>query len=359
MTRATRARIDLNALRNNLSISRQTAPESRVMAVIKANGYGHGLIQVARALENADAFAVATIDEAIWLRDTGIQHPIVVLEGCMSKDEFETAAKRNLQTVVHHQQQLDLLLEIESTEPMGVWLKIDTGMHRLGIAVSECTKAYTKLMLCDSVAKPIRVMTHFANADNPSDTYTETQISEFHNALKDMDCERSLANSAGLMAWPTSHADWIRPGIMLYGASPFMNKTAAELGLKPVMTLESQLIAINQFKKSDPVGYGGSYKCEEDMPIGVVSIGYGDGYPRHATTGTPILVNNKKVGLVGRVSMDMISVDLRSQPQARIGDPVTLWGKGLPIEEVAMSSGTISYELLCRVTSRVPFKYIG
>lgn len=361
MTRATRAVIDLAALQHNLQVSRHAAPNSRQMAIIKAHAYGHGMVRIAQALDDADAFGVALIEEAIPLREAGVSKPILLLEGLTSEQDLTLIRGYNLDCVVHHESQLRML-EAAFGDPVTVWLKIDTGMHRLGFKPEQANQAYQRLQQCAVVKQPIQLMTHLANADERDDDLTEQQIKRFYEAIQFADSEKSnlscsIANSAGILGWPASHADWVRPGIMLYGVSPFVAGTAKEHDLKPVMTLKSELIAVNHFKKGDKVGYGGSWSCSDDMPIGVVAIGYGDGYPRHARSGTPVLVNGQRVQLVGRVSMDMITVDLREQVNAVVGDRVTLWGQGLPIEEVADCASTIAYELLCSVTSRVQFDY--
>ena len=361
MTRATRAVIDLAALRHNLQVSRNAAPNSRHMAIIKAHAYGHGMVHIAQALDDADAFGVALIEEAIPLREAGISKPILLLEGMTAVQDLTLIRAYNLDCVVHHERQLRML-EAASGDPVNVWLKIDTGMHRLGFSPQQANSVYRRLQQCAVVKQPVCLMTHLANADDRDDHYTEQQLKTFYEAIQfsdamDSNPPCSIANSAGVLGWPASHADWVRPGIMLYGVSPFIGCQASELELKPVMTLKSELIAVNQFRQGDKIGYGGSWTCPEDMPIGVVAIGYGDGYPRHARPGTPVLVNGQRVQLVGRVSMDMITVDLRQQAHAAMGDPVTLWGKDLPVEEVADYASTIAYELLCSVTSRVQFEY--
>lgn len=356
MTRATRAVIDLTALRHNLNISRKAAHASKQMAIIKAHAYGHGMVRVAQALDEADAFGVAIIEEAIPLREAGISKPILLLEGFTSAQDLTLIRGYSLDSVVHHESQINIL-ESAKGEPVNVWLKIDTGMHRLGFSHEQAGLAYERLLNCSVVNKTIPVMTHLANADDLKDDFTLQQIKTFEGVTGISGGERSIANSAGILGWTASHSDWVRPGIMLYGASPFIGGTGQEYDLKPVMTLTSEIIAINHFKKGDPVGYGGTWVCPEDMPIGVVAIGYGDGYPRHAPSGTPVLVNGQRTQLVGRVSMDMITVDLRSQAGVNTGDEVTLWGGNLPVEEIASASGTIAYELLCGVTNRVKFEY--
>ena len=353
MSRPARARIDAGALRNNLQQVRLRAPRARVMAVVKANGYGHGLAWVARTLHEADAFGVSSMEEGIQLREAGIAQPICLLEGFFTSDELSLLAKHRLEPAIHCDSQVKMLARAAPDLRLSVWLKIDTGMHRLGFAPTEVAEAFKLLRGAPAVAE-VRVMSHFARADVPEDSSTQSQIDSFTAQLRNLCVESSLANSAGIAGWPSSHLDWVRPGIMLYGVSPLAGKSAVELGLKPVMTLQTALIAVQQRRKGDAIGYGGDWRCPQDMPIGVATIGYGDGYPRHAPPGTPVLVNGQRVPLAGRVSMDMITLDLRTQPRASVGDPVVLWGEGLPVEEVAESAGTIAYELLCRVAERIP-----
>ncbi len=353
MARPTRARLNTQALLHNLQQVRRHAPRARVMAVVKANAYGHGLAWAATTLKSADAFAVASLEEGLVLRAAGVKQPIVLLEGFFGADELSSLQSRQLSPVLHSEQQLRLLEADSAPLPASVWIKLDTGMHRIGFAPGMLAGVLARLRKLSGI-RELRVLTHLANADDVADPRTRQQIESFHAKVNGLGFETSLANSAGVVAWPESHADWVRPGIMLYGAAPLLGKTAAELDLEPVMTLESALIAVHPRKRGDALGYGGSYVCPEDMPIGVVAIGYGDGYPRHAPAGTPVLVNGSRVALVGRVSMDMIMVDLRTQPKARVGDPVVLWGEGLPVDDVAAKAGTVSYELLCHVTGRVP-----
>ena len=357
MTRAAQARIDLEALQNNLTRVKETAPASNIMAVIKANGYGHGMVRVAKALSDAQAFAVASIDEAIELRDAGIDKPIVLLEGFNEASELPLIARYHLSVVIHHSFQLELLEHGASTEPVEVWLKADTGMHRLGFTPGAIHEIWRRLEDCPSVASPVRLMTHMACADEPDNPMTDDQIAMFTDIVKGLDAECSLANSATLLGWQNSHAQWVRPGIMLYGVNPFIKGVGKDIGLEPVMTFSSKVIAVNRLNEGDTIGYGASWTCPEDMSVGVVAVGYGDGYPRHAEQGTPVLINNQHVPLIGRVSMDMITLDLRSHPDVSIGDEVILWGEGLPVEEIAKCSSTIAYELLCGVTQRVRFVY--
>jgi len=353
----TQAIINLSACRHNLFVAKQAAPKSRCIAVIKANAYGHGMVKIAQALNDADAFAVARISEAIELREADISKPIVLLEGFSSKGELELIAQYKLDSVIHSEEQINLLEGFESSL-INIIIKIDTGMHRLGYMPEDVTEVYHRLQQCRCVDKNITLMTHFSNADDKHDGKTLKQIEVFYQSIEGLPGSKlSLSNSAGILGWPQSHASWSRPGIMLYGVSPFINSKASEHNLKPVMTLKSQLIAVKVVKEGEAIGYGGTYVCDKDMTVGIVATGYGDGYPRHAKTGTPVLVNGKRSQLLGRVSMDMICVDLSGQQNAKINDPVILWGEGLAIEEVADSADTIAYELLCSVTSRVEFNY--
>jgi len=358
MTRPARAHVSLSALRHNLSRVQQAAANSCIMAIIKANAYGHGLIPVAQALSGATAFGVASTEEALALREAGIGQRIVLLEGIFGADELGLVNGYRLDVVVHRAGQVEMLEQGLLTKPLDVWLKIDSGMHRLGFppaAVPAMTERLKNIGLVSS----IHFLSHLARADEPNNPDTKDQLGRFDQALGDVQGERSLANSAAVLAWPGTHYEWVRPGIMLYGASPFPERSASELDLQPVMTLRTELIAVNPCRRGDPIGYGGDWTCPEDMPVGVAAIGYGDGYPRHAPTGTTVLVNGQPASLAGRVSMDMICIDLRHIPDARVGDEVVLWGEGLPVEDVALAAGTISYELLCAVSGRVPREYSG
>ncbi|GBE10300.1 alanine racemase, biosynthetic [bacterium BMS3Abin12] len=354
-----RAVIDLRALRANLQYARHRAPGSRVMAIVKANAYGHGLLRVAHALggggrggDGADAFGVACMSEALALRAGGVGARVVLLEGVPDGAELELAARRSFEIVVHHDEQVTLLERAGGAVPVRVWVKLDTGMHRLGFPPQRARELHARLTRCGAV-REVAWMTHLACADDRCSDATPRQLERFRASLGDLPGERSVANSGGLLGWPETHLDWVRPGILLYGVSPFPGWDAAQERLRPVMTLQTRLIAVKALCKGDAVGYGGAWVCPEDMPVGVAAIGYGDGYPRHAGNGTPILVNGRRAALIGRVSMDMIGVDLRGHPEARAGDPVVLWGPGLPVEEIARHAGTIPYELLCAVSRRV------
>ncbi len=354
MTRPTRAFIDTAALRANLQQVRACAPTQRVMAVIKANGYGHGALKVANALEaGVDAFAVCCLDEALHLREGGIDQPIVLLEGFFNSDELPVIATHELQVVIHTLTQFEHFVKAKLNKPVNVWLKVDTGMHRLGFAPNEIEPIYKSLKQCQQVTQPIRLISHLACADDRKDDTTEQQTRVFMALARHLNLEASLANSAGILGWPHTHADWVRPGIMLYGVSPFLDEVGKAVGLQPVMQLQSALMSVKRCRQGEGIGYGATWRCPQTMLIGIVPIGYADGYPRHAPSGTPVLVNGRRVPLIGRVSMDMITVDLRSQPNARIGDPVVLWGKNLSVEVIANLANTIAYELLCHVISRV------
>ncbi|MGR9046231.1 MAG: alanine racemase [Gammaproteobacteria bacterium] len=353
MRPAAYAKLNLDAVCHNLNIVRRYAPQAKVMAVIKANAYGHGMVRIAEKLGGADGFAVARVDEGIKLRKAGIQQRIAVLEGFTCAEELTELMHYELDVLVHSYGQLETLENRRERDRIAIWLKIDTGMNRLGFSTNEFSEVYRRLSACRVIQQPIGLMTHLANADDKNDPMTLKQIRLFNETVAGCTGPRSIANSAGILGWPQSLAEWVRPGVMLYGISPFPDSTGERLELKPVMGLHSRLIAVKPIKQGDTVGYGGSWVCEHSTLMGVAAIGYGDGYPRQARVGTPVLVNGRRVPLIGRVSMDMITVDLASQPDAKPGDPVTLWGDGLAVEEVAACAGTIPYTLLCGITQRV------
>ena len=358
MIPAAYAVLDLDAAAHNLQIVRHYAPDAKIMAVIKANGYGHGLLRIADALQQVDAFAVARVDEGIRLRKAGIKNRIAVLEGFTCAEELDELLHYRLDAVVHSFIQVEIFESRTAQEQIAIWLKLDTGMNRLGFKPKEFNAVYQRLNQCPIIRQPISLMTHLANADDKQDATTLKQISLFNDTLaalpelKSLN-ERSIANSAGILAWKEALTDWVRPGVMLYGISPFPDSTGEQLGLKPIMGLHSRLIAVKPVEKGDKVGYSGTWVCKKPTMMGVVAIGYGDGYPRYAKAGTPVLVNRQRVPLIGRVSMDMITVDLETQPNAKPGDPVTLWGDGLAVEEIALCADTIPYTLVCGVTQRV------
>lgn len=358
MNRAARATIDTAALRANLAVARKAADGARVMAVIKANAYGHGLVPCARALGDADAFAVARMEEAVEIRRAGLAQTLVLLEGVFHPDQMGPAAQLGAELVVHAPEQVEMLEQYAGAHRFPVWLKIDTGMNRLGFPPGAAAELLNRLATCQAVAGRPRLMTHLATADIPTDPETPEQIQRFAEVTADLEGERTAANSAGLLAWPESRLDWVRPGIMLYGVSPFEGRAGQELGLRPVMSLVSELIAIKTVPAGGRVGYGGVWTASRETRIGVAAIGYGDGYTRHLGSGTPVIVRGQSASLVGRVSMDMISVDLETVPDARVGDEVLLWGEGLPVERLAKAAGTIAYELLCGVTQRVAMRVV-
>jgi alanine racemase len=359
MIPAAHAVLDLDAAAHNLQMVRSYAPDAKIMAVIKANGYGHGLLRIAEALQNVDAFAVARVDEGIRLRKAGIKNRIAVLEGFSCAEELDELLDYRLDAVVHSFTQLEIFDSRTEQGRLGIWLKLDTGMNRLGFKPGEFNAVFQHLNRCSIIKQPIRLMTHLANADDKQDATTLNQISLFNDTLAEFSPglassnERSIANSAGILAWKEAISDWVRPGVMLYGISPFPDSTGERLGLRPIMALHSRLIAVKPIATGDKVGYSGTWVCEKPTTLGVVAIGYGDGYPRYAKTGTPVLVNGQRAPLIGRVSMDMITVDLETQPNAKPGDPVTLWGDGLAVEEIALCANTIPYTLVCGVTQRV------
>jgi alanine racemase len=355
MSRPTVATIHTDALRHNLGRVRSLAPRSRVLAVVKADGYGHGLERVAHALEGADAFGVAALSDAERLRAAGLSQRIVLLSGFDEPADLAQLRRLGVDSVVHHDEQLRMLESDGEGGPVRLWLKLDTGMHRLGFAPERAREVHARLRALPHVDPEIVLMTHFARSDEFECDTTARQIERFEAATRGLDGPRSLSNSAGVLGWPAAHGDWVRPGGALYGLSPVAGKTGRDLGLEPAMTLSTRLIAINQVPRDEPVGYGGAYRCPEDMRVGIAAIGYGDGYPRHAAGGTAVLVDGRRAPIVGRVSMDLLAIDLRESPQAKVGDAVELWGRQLPIEEVAAAAGTIGYELACGITRRVRF----
>jgi alanine racemase len=356
MVRPIRARIDTAAFRHNYLLAKQRAPQARAWCVVKANAYGHGLMPCAEAVRDvADGFALLDLVEAHRLRDAGFKHPILLLEGCFDATELLEAARLNLSLVLHSTSQLEALLATVLSQPVEIFLKINTGMNRLGFSPAEVPEVLARLRACENV-RGIVVMTHFASADTGGDDKgIAAQWQCFNLATAGYDLPFSASNSAALLRFPQTQGAWVRPGIMLYGASPMPALlSAADIGLQPVMTLESELIAVQTIEAGDSVGYGATFTADRPMRIGVVACGYADGYPRHAPTGTPILVDGVCTRTLGRVSMDMLACDLTDVPGAHIGSRVTLWGTGLSADEVATAAGTISYELFCALATRVP-----
>lgn len=353
--RPARALIDLSALRHNYRLAKSLSG-CRALAVVKANAYGHGALACAAALDSeADGFAVSAIEEALQLREAGHRQPIVLLEGWFEASELELICRHQLWPVIHHHGQLQDLLQADLSQPLHVWLKLDSGMHRTGFSAADYPTVWRQLQASGKVTSLTR-MTHFARADEPETGRTEQQLEAFEQATLGLEGASSLCNSAGVLAWPQAHGDWIRPGIMLYGASPFGFPQPQASQLQPVMQLDSRVIAVHQIAASEPIGYGSRFVTGRPSRIGLVAMGYADGYPRHARDGTPVLVDGQRTTLVGRVSMDMLTVDLTDLPGTGLGSHVRLWGKGLDAGEVASHADTISYQLFCNL-NRVPRHY--
>jgi alanine racemase len=352
MPRPIRAIISAAALAHNLGVARAQAGASRVWAVLKANAYGHGLLRAARAMTAADGFAILDFVEALRLRDAGIDKPILMLEGFFKPADIDLLARHRLTPVIHSIEQVEMLEKAPVEGKLDVYLKVNSGMNRLGFAVDNVRLAWNALKAHPAIGS-VTLMTHFADADGESGV--AAQLQWFNELTQPFEAARSLANSAALLRFPDeTRADWVRPGIMLYGCSPFGFKSAADIGLKPAMTLASELIAVQHLQAGEYVGYGQTYQAPQEMTIGVVACGYADGYPRHAPSGTPVLVAGQRAHTVGRVSMDMLCVDISDIHEAYVGTPVTLWGEGLSCDEVAVSAGTVSYQLLCALAPRVP-----
>lgn len=355
MSRLATATIHLGALRHNLAHLRELAAPARVMAVVKADAYGHGLERVARALADADAFGVAAIADGLRLRAAGYRQRIVVLSGPDSAADLGELRRLDLDAVIHHDSQLEWLAADRGDTPVRVWLTVDSGMHRLGFAPERVAEVHARLSAMPAVARPITLMSHFAASDEFDNTFTARQIEAFNHATTGLPGPRSLSNSAAVLGWPAGRGDWVRTGGLLYGLSVVGDKSGADFGFRPAMTLATRLIAVNVVKKGARVGYGSTWEAPEDMQLGVAAIGYGDGYPRCIDASTPVLVSGRHCFIAGRVSMDLLTIDLRNAPDARVGDKVVLWGEALPIETIAQHAGTISYELTCGMTRRVLF----
>ena len=351
MTRPISATIHLDAMRHNLAVVRQHAPSSKIMAVIKANGYGHGMLRAADALRAADGFAVLTVEEGVALREAGYQQTILMLEGFFKADELPVVAQQHMTVVVHSEAQLHMLEAFRTTQPIDVFLKVNTGMNRLGVPVGRFWSFYDRLKVCKAVGN-VTLMTHFATADEAEGV--AAPFSQFDALTSEIGKPRSMANSAAIFRYPETHADWVRPGISLYGATPFADQSAAALGLQPAMTLTSEIIAVQNLAVGQSLGYGHLFTAERPTRVGIVACGYADGYPRHAPNGTPIAVAGNLTNTIGRVSMDMLYADLTDIHEADIGSPVELWGAQVPIDAVAQASGTVGYELLCALAPRVP-----
>jgi len=353
------AHINLAALQHNFERVKQLAPNSKIMSAIKADAYGHGALQVAQALHDSDAFAVARLSEGLLLRVAGIQQAIVILEGVSSVADLQTAAENDLSIVFHHPSQLKLITTAQLSKPLSFcWLMVETGMHRLGLSTDRIDDALKVLSSSPNIIGEIGLMSHFANSDLVGDPRNQQQLDTFIECADLYSLKTSMANSAAIFSFAASHGDWVRPGLMLYGATPFTDKTAQDLGLKPVMQLTSELIAIQPLQVGDKVGYGGSWTAKKTGRIGIVSIGYGDGYSRHLSNVGLVLINNQRVPVIGRVSMDMMAIDLSNLSEASVGDAVIMWGSELlTVDDMAHKANTISYELLCQLNERVKREY--
>lgn len=353
--RPARALIDLQALRHNYRLARECSG-ARALAVIKADAYGHGAVRVAQALEaEADGFAVACIEEALELRQAGIRAPILLLEGFFEADELALIVEHDLWCVVHSGWQLEAIEQAAIAKPLTIWLKLDTGMHRVGLDPTDYRAGYERLLASGKVAK-IVLMSHFARADELDNPRSAEQLAVFEHARQGLVAEVSLRNSPAVLGWPDIPSDWVRPGIMLYGATPFDQPHPLANQLQPVMTLESKIISVRELPAGEPVGYGAAFVTPHTVRVGVVAMGYADGYPRQAPTGTPVQVDGQPSQLLGRVSMDMLCVDLTHLPQAGLGSRVELWGKNVLASDVAARAGTIPYQIFCNLR-RVPRSY--
>lgn len=352
--RPARALIDLDALRHNYRLARRRHG-ARALAVVKANAYGHGAVRCAQALaDEADGFAVACLEEALALRAAGITRPILLLEGVFEAAELDEVVHHRLWLVVHHEAQIRMLEAMPVVPPLTVWIKVNSGMNRAGFMPDEVDAAWQRLVDCGRVGE-ITLMSHFARADEPQVITTAEQIKRFDAATAHLPGARSLANSGAVLGWPAAHRDWARPGILLYGADPMPDEGH---GLRPVMTLQSAVMAVREIPAGAPLGYGARFVAERPTRVGLVAMGYADGYPRLVPDGTPVAVDEIRTRLIGRVSMDMLTIDLTDLPEAGLGSRVELWGGNIPVNRIAQAAGTIAYELLCNV-KRVRFEYVG
>ena len=350
------ATINLEALRHNLRVVAAAAPQSRIMAVIKANAYGHGLLNAAKGLQEAHGFAVLNLEEAISLRQAGFRQTLLLLEGVFSQDELEHASEHHISLVVHHVPQIEMLEKATLKQPVEVFAKMNTGMNRLGFRPAEFGNMVKRLETCSNVGN-ITLMTHFATADEQQGV--EAPYTLFKQGTQGMSHAASLANSAAILRYRHTHGDWVRPGIMLYGASPIAGTPASTFQLRPAMTLASEVIALQALKSGESIGYGQRFTALRETRVAIVACGYADGYPRHAPNGTPIQVAGKPAHTLGRVSMDMLFADVTHIPQVEVGSPVELWGEHNPVDAVAEVAGTVGYELLCALAPRVPVRVVG
>jgi alanine racemase len=358
MSRGAIAVLSSENLVHNVAQIKVAAPSKSIIAMVKANAYGHGIRSTAIRLDkHVDSLGVASIEEGLALRKAGVKSPIVLAEGVFEPDELLIAACQNFHVVFHDPTQLDWLKGLSLPLPLVSWLKVDSGLGRLGFSIEDAPHALNILKNCPYIKQSIGLMSHISCADNPDHSLNETQLKAFNQLANDWEGPRSLANSATIFAFPQGHYDVIRPGLLMYGVSPFKGKKASDYGLKPVMTLQTRLISVRRREAGSFIGYGATYQCTEPTNIGIIAIGYGDGYLRALPPSTPVLVNGEKCHLVGRISMDMAAIDLSQCKDAKVGDPVILWGEGLPIEEIIEDSSLIAYELLTGVQSRVNFHW--
>jgi alanine racemase len=354
------AQINLSALKHNFNCVKQHAPKSKIMSVVKADAYGHGMVQVAHALAESDAYAVARLSEGVELRQSGISLPIVILEGVASIDEFQLASQYNLSIVFHHLSQLEVLRNVVLDTPLQFcWLMLETGMNRLGIHEQDLAQSIDSLISSTNIDGPIRLMSHFANSDLVSDHRNKQQLAVFERVQQQYNLEGSLANSAAILSFSASHKEWVRPGIMLYGSSPFSATSAQKLDLKPVMKLVAKVVSIQHLKQDEQVGYGGSWSAGTDSDIAIIGIGYGDGYNRALSNNALVSILGTVFPVIGRVSMDMIAVDISTSALSiDVGDEVTLWGSDdLAVDSIAKSINSIAYEVLCDINKRVVRTY--
>ena len=352
MSRPARITIHSSALRHNVLVAKQAAANTKVMPAIKADAYGHGIRQTANTLQDiAEGFIVACLSEALILRESEIKNTLLVIQGAQSRQDVQVATEKNIRLTIHDESQLSLLDDLATSTPVKIALKLDTGMHRLGIDPYRAKSVYMALKKHAQVHPDIWLMTHLACADDINNPYTQQQISTFDHHTRSLAAPQTIANSAGILAWPDSHRDWVRPGIMTYGSSPVVHKSYQAFNLHPTMTLTAPLIAIHTLKKGDAIGYGSTWTCPQDMKVGVIACGYGDGYPRHISNATSVYLAGKTSQILGRVSMDLIVIDLTHIPIS-IGERVELWGRNISIDDIAKSAETISYELFCHAGSR-------
>ena len=357
MRRAAYAQINLSHLKNNLDSIKRIVNHSQIMAVVKADAYGHGMLQICKSLKDADVFCVACIHEAQELRASGIDKPILALQGFSNVEEYKSAIKHNIQVVIHQLEQLKILKNLKHIDPLHIYVKFDTGMHRLGFDPEKFNEVMGELNSILQTGSTIKVMTHLACADEQDKAATKKQLDKFEEILVGQDYEQSIANSAAILNWPQCHKQWVRPGLLLYGINPLLRSIDSNYNFQAVMSLRAPIIAIKACLKGDKIGYGGEYCCPRDMVIAVVAAGYADGYPRHLIDSPEVSVRGKHAPIVGRISMDLITIDL-SEIDAQIGDEVELWGEDISVVEVAKHAETISYELLCAAGNAVHRKYL-